>query len=654
MNTLAGSGNAPSVTNVTASGTMQFGSLSDGTITITDFVDEDNMASNSAVKIPTQQSVKAYVDAVSTLSLIDEDNMATDSATRPPSQQSVKAFAESLTGTNIVATGALNAGTITSGFGNIDTGSSTITTTGAVATGALTATNTALINGTTPTLTIGDGGAEDAKILFDGNEQNFHIGLDDSTNKLTIGLGNALGTFPGFTMDENTNVEFPDNTVTIISSGNHDMLTLISTDADATSGPVIKLFRNSSSPADSDDVGKILFTAENDASEAIDYATIRGDLLDVTDGTEDGIIKVEAITAGSNLEMARFGDGVGVVLNESGNSGLDLRVESDNYSHCLFVDGGNDRVGVGENSDIGGLFRVSLGDSGVTGVNSAGQTLVIEDNVDTGLTIATPNNRTGAILFADSDDNDRGRIAYDHSNDRFFIDTNGNDFPCFFLNNGSISSNGEAAPDVDQGGLCLDQNAGDANLLTLKSSDIAHGMTAEVETDTYGIFQKHNPTEGGLRITGLSESGSPGIRIFANITSASTAESTTTEAAMMVNARLKDGTGLTGVGATGNAFAVVSSGGSVQFIVKGDGELFSNQSATVGTYDAYEDAQLIRAFDLNHMQGVINSKFDKFVQDNKDDLQRAKLIGTDDDGNATPFVNLTGMSRLHNGALATI
>jgi len=90
---------------------------------------------------------------------------------------------------------------------------------------------------------------------------------------------------------------------------------------------------------------------------------------------------------------------------------------------------------------------------------------------------------------------------------------------------------------------------------------------------------------------------------------------------------------------------------NTQFIVKGDGELFSNQSATVGTFDAYEDAQLVRAVDLNHMQGVINSKFDKFVQYNKDDLQKAKLIGTDADCNATPFVNITGMSRLHNGAI---
>ena len=40
---------------------------------------------------------------------------------------------------NVVTTGALNSGSITSGFGNIDTGSSTIDTTGAVSTGTLTA-----------------------------------------------------------------------------------------------------------------------------------------------------------------------------------------------------------------------------------------------------------------------------------------------------------------------------------------------------------------------------------------------------------------------------------------------------------------------------------------------------------------------------------
>jgi hypothetical protein len=43
-------------------------------------------------------------------------------------------------------------------------------------------------------VTIGDASAADKKILFDGNAQDFHIGLDDSADSLTIGLGSALGT----------------------------------------------------------------------------------------------------------------------------------------------------------------------------------------------------------------------------------------------------------------------------------------------------------------------------------------------------------------------------------------------------------------------------------------------------------------------------
>jgi len=54
----------------------------------------------------------------------------------------------SVGGSNIVTTGALNSGSITSGFGTIDTGSSTITTTGLISGGSLDIDNV-LINGTT-------------------------------------------------------------------------------------------------------------------------------------------------------------------------------------------------------------------------------------------------------------------------------------------------------------------------------------------------------------------------------------------------------------------------------------------------------------------------------------------------------------------------
>ena len=50
---------------------LTFGSLNDGVITVTAFVDEDNMASDSATLVPTQQSVKAYVDSQVTAQDLD-------------------------------------------------------------------------------------------------------------------------------------------------------------------------------------------------------------------------------------------------------------------------------------------------------------------------------------------------------------------------------------------------------------------------------------------------------------------------------------------------------------------------------------------------------------------------------------------------------
>ena len=63
--------------------------------------------------------------------------------------------------------------------------------------------------GTTPTLTIGDAGAEDAKIVFDGNAQDFHIGLDDTADDLVIGLGSALGTTTHMAFTEDGEITKP-------------------------------------------------------------------------------------------------------------------------------------------------------------------------------------------------------------------------------------------------------------------------------------------------------------------------------------------------------------------------------------------------------------------------------------------------------------
>ena len=117
------------IISATGGATATYNDSADTIVIDVPITDEDNMASNSATAIPSQQSVKAYVDAqvdtadaLSELSgdsdditegstnlfftnaradarisnaIKDEDNMASDSATHVASQQSVKAYVDS-------------------------------------------------------------------------------------------------------------------------------------------------------------------------------------------------------------------------------------------------------------------------------------------------------------------------------------------------------------------------------------------------------------------------------------------------------------------------------------------------------------------------------------------------------------------------------
>ncbi len=55
--------------------------------------------------------------------------------------------------------------------------------------------------------TIGSGAAEDTKIVFDGNAQDYYVGLDDSADKLIIGVGSAVGTTAALSVDSSQNLE---------------------------------------------------------------------------------------------------------------------------------------------------------------------------------------------------------------------------------------------------------------------------------------------------------------------------------------------------------------------------------------------------------------------------------------------------------------
>jgi len=132
---------------------------------------------------------------------------------------------------------------------------------------------------------------------------------------------------------------------TITTADNSTNLTLTSTDADANSGPILELYRNSSSPADDDVLGEIEFHGENDADEKIQYGLIAAKIQDASDGTEDVRLSFKTIVAGTERERITLQPSE-TVFNED-SVDLDFRVESDNLTHALFVQGSDGNVGIG-------------------------------------------------------------------------------------------------------------------------------------------------------------------------------------------------------------------------------------------------------------------------------------------------------------------
>ena len=86
-----------------------------------------------------------------------------------------------------------------------------------------------------------------------------------------------------------------------------------------TDGPNLIFNHPSSSPADSDTIGRLYFAADNSADENTYYSTISVLSEDVTDGSEDGGIYLQALTDGSNKTY--------ITANDNSSKAVKLRYD---------------------------------------------------------------------------------------------------------------------------------------------------------------------------------------------------------------------------------------------------------------------------------------------------------------------------------------
>ena len=136
-------------------------------------------------------------------------------------------------------------------------------------------------------------------------------------------------------------------------------------------------------------------------------ADIIATAVDTTTGTFSGALDVKGAA----------------VFNED-SADVDFRVESNANANMIFVDGGNNKVGINDDVPVG-LLSIKGGDSGVTAAQGHANELVIENNTNGGITFNCGASNSATLLFQNSSNADDGAITYRNSEREFRFKTAG-------------------------------------------------------------------------------------------------------------------------------------------------------------------------------------------------------------------------------------
>jgi hypothetical protein len=199
-------------------------------------------------------------------------------------------------------------------------------------------------------------------------------------------------------------------------------------------------------------------------------------------------------------------------------------------------------------------------------------------------------------------------------------------------------------------GLTLNQGANDDQILALKSSDVAHGVTAVTETDTYGYFGKPSATDGGLLIVGLNDANTIAVIIQGIGVAATGTYSTAGVATVVIDGYLKSGTSVASLGADKSILAVRDNG-TARFFLDTDGDSHQDIGTAWTNFDSYDDIALLTALSagVTRADDPLRGSFGSFLDDHRERLTGLRLVTFNDDGHH--FVNMSRLTMLLTGAV---
>ena len=395
-----------------------------------------------------------------------------------------------------------------------------------------------------------------AKFTTGGDAELYHNGSEKlATTSTGINVTGTV-TADGLTVDGNA---------TITTADNSTNLSLVSTDADASVGPVLDLYRNSASPADNDVTGRIIFSAENDADEKIEYQRIITYMPDVSDGSEDGAFQHYIMKDGTRIQRLEHSPTESVFNQDSAD--VDFRVESNGNANMLFVDGGNDRVGIGTSSPSVSL--TTLAGTANTAIarfsgSEGARGLVIET--------ASTTRDDDTVVFNASDA--FGRISFEtNSTQRMTIDTSGN-----VTASNSVGVSGNAGMPV------LQQAAGSASFPSYSFYDDGNTGMFRPSADALAFATGGSEVvrlSGGNLLVGLSAVEAVGTSAGTQLRADGLVYAAATSDAHILSRRSTDGSILNFRKDTTTVGSIASVGGLIQF-GQGNANLkFSNASDVI-------------------------------------------------------------------------